>query len=106
MFENQSHLDPPEEFQQLSSEQQHVLIMWCMRLGTIENINNRYSSYGLKHQFSSSENGFYITNGMFKGAMKECGYKYKPVSSTSRNWRFNVSVKGVKELVAENRKFK
>ena len=96
-------LDPPEEFKQLSAEEQKILLAWCSRLEPIKTINTRYSSYGLKHQFNNSEKGFYITNGMFKGAMLESGFSYKPVSINSRNWFFNISVKSVREVVYENR---
>ena len=34
-------------------------------------------------------NGFYISNGMFKQAMKVCGFKVKNESET--NWTFNIS---------------
>lgn len=96
IYENE--LDSPNEFDKLSESERQALIDWCYRINKIQSINRNHSSYGLKHIFERSENGFYITNGMFKGAMLKCGFDYRPVSSSSRNWNFNVLEKSIKEL--------
>jgi hypothetical protein len=36
------------------------------------------SSYALKHYFEVADDGFYITNGQFKGAMLEAGFEPLP----------------------------
>mgnify|MGYP000932178475 CR=1 FL=1 len=88
----------PDEFKKLSESEQQDLINWCYSIAKIKSINLKRTSYGLKHIFENSKNGFYITNGAFKGAMLECGFDYKPVSSSSPNWHFNVSEKSIKDL--------
>lgn len=93
----------PSEFNFLTLEEQNILLDWCDLLGKISTINTKHSSYGLKHIFSSSSKGFYISNGTFKGAMLKLGYKYQPISN-GINWRFNISEKCLKLLVKENLK--
>ena len=92
-------IDSPEEFNKLSESEKHSLLNWCSEIPMIKSINYNRSSYGIKHMFERSKNGFYITNGAFKGAMTECNFDCKPVSSTSNNWRFNVSERYIKQLV-------
>lgn len=101
--ENITYNDP-KEFEYLTKEQQEILIDWCSRLIEIKNINKRHSSCGLKHIFSSSKNGFYISNGTFKGAMLKLGFRNMKCHFTSPNWFFNISEKSVKNLVLENRR--
>lgn len=96
-------LNLPNEFNNLNESEQQTLIEWCSCISKIKSINLKRTSYGLKHIFERSENGFYITNGMFKGAMLECGFDYKPVDSSSPNWHFNVSEKAIKELKKLNK---
>lgn len=90
----------PDEFDFLSPEEQTVLLDWCDSLGKISTINKKHSSYALKHIFSSSSNGFYISNGTFKGAMLKLGYKYQPIVN-GINWYFNISEKCLKSLIKE-----
>lgn len=100
--ENITYNDPLE-FEYLNKEQQEILLDWCSRLVEIKNINKNHTSYGLKHIFSSSKDGFYISNGTFKGAMLKLGFRYLKCHPTSPNWFFNVSKKSVKDLTLENR---
>lgn len=80
------------EFQKLKPEEQKILLNWILEnIRQIRSYNGRHTSYGMKHIFSSSEHGFYIVNGAFKGAMIECGFKVKDRSAL--NWVFNVSEK-------------
>lgn len=90
--------DSPNEFDELSELKKQMLLDWCHGIAKIQSINRKHSSYGLKHTFERSRNGFYITNGMLKGAMLKCGFDHAPVSSSSRNWYFNVSEKSIKQL--------
>ena len=70
--------DLPEQYSLLTPEEQAILCSWIK-----ENF--------FKHVFENSPNGFYISNGMFKQAMKVCGFKVKNESET--NWTFNISRK-------------
>jgi len=81
----------PEAFNYLTPGEQDRLIRWIKEyLSPIKSINDRHTSYGLKHRFGS-QGGFYIGNGAFKGAMLACGYKVKDKSEL--NWSFNISQK-------------
>lgn len=50
------------------------------------------TSYGLKHRFTSpsNRNGYYISNGVFKGAMVFCGFQ--PIDRREQNWRFKIHI--------------
>ena len=73
------------------------LLAWiAINLKPIGSINRRCTSYGLKHFFEASRDGFYITNGMFKGAMLQAGFFTGDKSL--KNWHFNVSAKSVRQL--------
>lgn len=91
--------NPSEFFKGLNEKERYILLNWCKQFDEIQTINKRHSSYGLKHIFERSENGFYITNGMFKGAMEELNFK---ILKTNKNWNFNISEKSVKELKKNN----
>ena len=84
--------DLPEQYDLLEPEKQSVLCEWIEEnFFPIKSFTDSFTSYGLKHIFERSPNGFYITNGMFKQAMKLCGFKVKNESDT--NWVFNISRK-------------
>ena len=84
--------DSPELFSNLTSEQQKILLIWIdENLAPIQSFNDRHTSYGLKHIFGESQNGFYIYNGAFKGAMLKSGYHVQ--DETALNWVFNISQK-------------
>ncbi len=82
-------LDHPRTFYELSSEKQETLLSWCSGFEKIKRPNSRHTSYGMKHWFEHSEDGFYITNGQFKGAMIVAGFSIE--NPDSLNWSFNVS---------------
>lgn len=89
--------DLPEHYEQLTSDQKEVLQLWiASNLAPIVSINKRCTSYGLKHFFEAATGGFYISNGMFKGAMLAAGYRIGDVAA--KNWHFNVSQKSVNRL--------
>lgn len=92
--------DPPSEFEELNADQKRILLNWCDLITPIQSFNQKHTSYGLKHIFSNSLDGFYITNGQFKGAMLKLGFKVK--DDTQLNWIFNVSERSIKWLVKEN----
>ena len=110
-MENNTGCNNPENFYLLSTNQQKILLDYIQNCFTpIETFNSRHTSYGLKHciqnEYVCCRDGFrsniyehyykedwsdYFTNGEFKGAMLEMGYKVKDRSEL--NWVFNVSEK-------------
>lgn len=94
---NEEHdVDKLDSFQELTLIEQEQLISWCnSSFKKIQRINRGHTSYGLKHKFEHSKDGFYITNGAFKKAMLEAGFDYKPSHSVDKNWCFNVSEESV-----------
>lgn len=83
-----------EEFEKLGTVQKLILVDWIKNhFEPIKSWNLKNSSYGMKGIFERSENGFYITNGAFKGAMLECGFNVK--DKNALNWNFNVSRKSL-----------
>lgn len=91
-------LDMPERYESLSESEKEVLQHWITEnLEPTDRMNKRSSSYGMKHFFEKSENGFYITNGAFKGAMLVAGYRVD--DRDEKNWSFNVSQKSINRLI-------
>lgn len=89
----------PEDFNRLIVRDQAILKNWiATKLDRIKTINRRHTSYGLKHYFSNDGN-FYITNGMFKGAVLDMGFKID--NKSNLNWCINVSERSITTL--ENR---
>lgn len=85
-------INSPAQFLTLDKHEQETLINWInTNLKPIKSANYRHTSYGLKHYFEHDEanGGRYVTNGMFKGAMLECGFK--PSKKHNINWTFNIS---------------
>lgn len=41
----------PEDFENLTKEEQKTLVKWCSKISKTKNINRGKSSYGLKHFF-------------------------------------------------------
>lgn len=82
-------IDHPKAFYDLEKSKQNALLDWCNDLKKISSINLNHTSYGLKHIFEYSENGFYILNGQLKGAMILTGFEVKDTNVL--NWNFNVS---------------
>lgn len=91
--------DHPQAFLSLTEEQQKRLVAWCCRWEKIKSTNHNNTSYGLKHAFGSSQGGFYVTNGQFKGAMLIAGFT--PSDPNKLNWNFNISRKSVKQIFQE-----
>lgn len=90
-------VNQPSDFYNLSEDKQKELLNWIREnLKQVKGFNVWNSSYGLKHLFETPTSGFYTTNGAFKGAMLEAGFRVKDTSQL--NWHFNVSRKSVKDL--------
>jgi hypothetical protein len=84
---NNSGLNDPSEFYKLDHDTQKKLLDWIdFNLTERNHFNRKITSYGLKHMLP-----FYVTNGEFKGAMLEAGYKV--LDKTEMNWNFNVYVR-------------
>lgn len=86
-----SEMDLPERYRWLTSEQKEILRKWidanivpARRVPTSAKAPK--TSYSLKERFEKSPEGFYVTNGAFKAAMLEAGFK--PVDAKAMNWRF------------------
>ena len=95
-------LNQPEVFYDMSEEDRKTLLDWIScNLIPIKSFNTKHSSYRLKH-ILEADIGFYCTNGEFKGAMLESGYKVQ--NRNELNWNFNVSAKSP-GIVRYNKKF-
>ena len=76
----------------MTNQEYIVLLDWIKsNLIPIQSFNDSKTSYGLKHIFENSENGFYVDNETFKAAMVECGFKVQ--NPNELNWVFNISQK-------------
>jgi hypothetical protein len=82
----------PADFEALNSVERRVLLDWIEKTFMPGSIRSA-SSYALKHYFEAADDGFYITNGQFKGAMLEAGFEPLP-NQTDRsdwiNWHFKL----------------
>ena len=83
---NNAGLNDPGEFFKLDKETQDKLLKWInLNLTERKSFNHRYNSYRLKHLLP-----FYVTNGAFKGAMLQAGYKV--LDKNKLNWNFNINI--------------
>lgn len=84
-------MNDPSLFTKLPEEQQKVLLRWISENLTIRKTTNKDvgTSYGIKHIFERSEDGFYISNGQFKGAMIMAGFQ--PHDASEINPYYNIS---------------
>jgi transcriptional regulator with XRE-family HTH domain len=81
----------PIEFNDMDPERRKLLLDWIYQnLNYCSSVNSKHTSYGMKHIYQS-KTGNYVTNGEFKGAMLEAGFKMVPCSKTSINCHFSVS---------------
>lgn len=80
----------PEDYNNLTQEQKYILQQWIQQtLRPIRSRNDKHTSYGIKHIFESSPNGFYITNGQMKGALRAAGFQ--EYNTLDINWYYNIS---------------
>lgn len=77
--------------------QKEILDLIRKYLIPIKTINERYTSYGLKHQFEKLTSFGYIGNGEMKGAMIVSGFKVKATIS-GINHCYNISLKSIDRL--------
>jgi len=86
-----------EGFNKLDDKSKKSLVEWCKKTFLkSKKKNNSFSSYELKHLFEKDEDGFYVTNGQFKGAMKEAGFD--TYNTTRINWYFNIDHNSLKVI--------
>lgn len=93
--------DHPKGFLTLKPEEQEKLLEWCCQLEKIKTFQNGHTSYGLKHKFEYRQDGFYITNGQFKGAMLIAGFE--PKNRNDLNWVFAFSIKSLRKIIDTKR---
>lgn len=75
----------------LSPLEQKVALLWVReRLSPRKTVNDRRTSYGLKH-YLEYETGVYMTNNMFKDLLLREGYK--PSNEHELNWKYAISEK-------------
>ncbi len=70
---------------------------WVGNLSEIKSLNPRSDSYSLKHLFERSPEGFYLTNGAFKGVMNRYGFKSQVVND-GPNEIYNVSESSINNI--------
>ncbi|MBV1727136.1 MAG: hypothetical protein KUA32_03915 [Candidatus Desulforudis sp.] len=96
-WKDELQVNQSSAFYNLNDDEQKELLRWIREnLKKTKTFNTWDSSYGLKHLFEMSANSFYVTNGTFKGAMLEAGFKVKDPYRI--NWHFNISKKSVRAL--------
>ena len=72
---------------------------WIRLMSQIQSINQKNSSYGLKHTVERYQK-IYIANGILIAAALDAGYRYKLCSQDSPNCWFNMSQKSIKQYDA------
>lgn len=90
--ERESELNHPDAFGELSAVEQKIVTGWIKEnFISRKTPNTEHTSYGLKHIFEAAGVGFYMTNGMFKGAMIAGGFE--PVVADTLNCWYRISKK-------------
>ena len=87
-------------WEQLPADQQAALVAWIRNVLVPAYRVFHRTSYAMKHDFEREPGGFYVTNGMFKGAMLAAGHH--PVDAREIKWR--VRVRPVRELDEHEKK--
>lgn len=100
----------PEERERELAEGKRVLLKsvdacnnvceWLRQIDKIKTINNRHSSYSLKH-VAEKDIG-YVTNGVFITAAIHCDYPYR-IEGNSANVPFGMSEKSIKAVMRRQR---
>lgn len=104
MKNNNVDLNSPNNYEELIPEKQDILQDWIFKNFEIsERFHLGNASNNLKNLFENSPEGFYITNGQFKGAMLIAGYRVK--DDKQLNWYFNISKRSFKIIKEQVNKF-
>lgn len=94
---NNSGINNPNDFYNLSPEERKSLIKWIThKLGRSDQVYKKASSFYFKDCFENADNGFFVTNGQFKGALLEAEYRID--DKKKMNWHANFSIQRVKIL--------
>ena len=88
----------PSDYNNLTTDEQMIIRGWIgTNLDPVSTFNLDVTSYGLKHKFERSKEGFYVSNGQFKGAMLDVG-GFKVKNTNDLNWQFNISKRSITRL--------
>lgn len=99
-----NNVDEPSEYENLSIVEKEILLKWIItKLNRGDKYYKKESSYSLKHYFEDSLEGFYISNGQFKGAMLAA--EYTVANPNDKNWYFKISAIHV-DYLRKGKKFK
>jgi hypothetical protein len=79
-------LDLSSAYDELNQAEKDVIAYWIEHAIGKATKNSNRTSYGIKHDFE--RDGFYLTNGQFKGAMLVAGYQ--PEDAQELNWTFKI----------------
>jgi hypothetical protein len=77
----------PEDYKTLPEEEKQALQEWIRLAIQPAKTTVSRDSYALKHEYKRQV-GLYVTNGQFKGAMLQAGYK--PINPNEINWSFRI----------------
>ena len=94
-------INNPIEYKKLEIWQQMISTTW-IKENFIQRvtINKYHSSYEMKHIFERSPDGFYLTNGAFKGAMLAAGFTKH---DEGINWCFAITERSIRESRKERK---
>ena len=93
-------INDSKQFFSLEPSEREYLLNWItLNLQQIKSENRRHTSYGLKHLFEDDkeQDGFYVNNGAFKGAMLEAGFT-EFINGLPPNPTYNLSEKSISTL--------
>lgn len=93
--EQQIKIDDPAEYKNLPRYKQKAIQRFIRNKIAPHKIKTfrGVTSYGIKHRFEETEHGFYITNGVMKGAMQAAGFVAK--EERAKNWEYPLSVRAM-----------
>ena len=83
-------VNQPSAYRMLPEEQKAALQGWIGQQLVPAPLAGPRCSYALKHVFHRLPDGFYVTNGEWKGAMLAAGFE--PVDRWQLNWRFRYTL--------------
>lgn len=87
--------DDYELVSDLPEAKQKTLLNWIKRsFEPAKQVNRYHTSYGLKHIFDATPDGFYVTNNQFKDAMLLCGFE--PHDKAEKNWHYRITEGSIK----------
>jgi hypothetical protein len=109
LYEQGRGLSPDERAEEFRRHQQDLIdsaasctlvCQWLANLEKTKTINERHSSYGLKHMAARAIG--YVTNGVFIAAAVHCGFPYR-LHPESPNVCFGISERSIRKRPVEER---